>query len=212
MKEDIVLIGGGGHAKVIIDIIRSTDHYNIIGICDNQEGEIEGVPIIGNDKILLELYDKGIRNAFVCIGALGNPKKRWDLYEYVKEIGYILPTLIHTTAYISPSVRIEEGTCVMPGAIINAGVSIGKMAIINTGSIIEHDCRIGDNSHISPGACLCGGVVVGENTHIGAKSVINQGITIGNYIIVGSGSVVVRDIQDSIIVAGNPAKFLKVYR
>lgn len=207
--KDIILIGGGGHAKVIIDVIRSTNQYNIIGICDRYTGELEGIPILGRDEILPKLYDQGIKNAFICVGALGNPQIRWNLYKYLKDIGYSLPVLIHRTAYVASSATIEEGTCIMPGVIINPGVQVGKMAIINTASIIEHDCKVGDNTHISPGACLCGNVRVGANTHVGAKSVINQGMSIGNDVMIGSGSVVINNVDCNDLVVGVPARTKK---
>ena len=208
MREKIVLIGGGGHAKVIIELIKSQKMYDIIGICDNQKSKVLDIPIIGTDEYLPELYQQGVKQAFICIGSIGNPKKRWDLYKNLKKIGYQLPCLIHPSAIVSSRVTLGEGTCVMPGAIINVDTHIGRMGIINTGSIVEHDCQIDDNVHISPGACLCGGVKIGQHTHIGAKAVVNQGITITNHVIVGSGSVVINDVLTQSIIVGNPAHTL----
>lgn len=206
MSKDIVLIGGGGHAKVIIDIIRTSKEYNIIGICDLGDKGIGDIPLLGSDEVLPRVYGQGVSYAFVCIGAINAPDKRWKLYKQLKQIGYTLPVLKHYTAIVSPSAVIEEGTCVMPGAVINADTEIGAMTIINTASIIEHDCKVGSNAHISPGACLCGSVTIGNHTHVGAKSVINPQISIGSYVTIGSGSVVVSDIEDKLKVLGVPAK------
>ena len=114
MKQDIVLIGGGGHAKVIIEMIQESNQYNIIGICDKGTGSVRGIPIIGDDEILPSLYQQGLRNAFICIGAIGNPQKRWQIYEHLKKIGYVLPVIIHPNTSISSSVVINEGTGIMP--------------------------------------------------------------------------------------------------
>lgn len=204
MKEDVVLIGGGGHAKVIIDILRYSPQYNIVGICDRNSEGVEGVPVIGTDEILPDLYTQGVNSAFICIGA--NQKRRWELYQQLKQLGYSLPVLKHPNCIVSKNVQIGEGTCIMPGAIINSGAKLREMVIVNTGSIIEHDCIIGENSHISPRTCLCGGVNVGAHTHIGAGSVVNPAISIGGSVVVGSGSVVIRNVKDEVTVIGVPAK------
>lgn len=209
MKKDIVLIGGGGHAKVIIDIINSMQEYNIVGICDIGSGLVSDIPIIGNDEILENLYSEGVTCAFICIGSLDRPQKRWKLYKQVKNIGYKLPILAHSTAILSPSAVIGEGTCIMPGAIINADTHIGKMCIINTRSVVEHDCLIGDNTHIAPAACLCGNIVIKSETHIGANATVKQGVIIGTNVIVGSGGVVINNIPDGVVVVGSPAKVKK---
>ncbi|QAA31669.1 acetyltransferase [Clostridium manihotivorum] len=206
--KDIVLVGGGGHCKVIIDIIESRKEYNVIGIVDNNQNlkDVLSVPVLGNDNILEELYDKGISNAFVCIGALGNIDIRNKVYNKLKKIGFKIPKLIHKNSYISSNVSIGEGTCVMAGVIINPDSQIGENCIINTGAIIEHDCIVSDNVHVSPGVKVGGGVKISYNTHIGIGSTIIQGVTIGNNVIIGAGSVVVNDFSDNILAFGVPAK------
>ncbi|MGL6173212.1 MAG: acetyltransferase [Cellulosilyticaceae bacterium] len=204
MKKDVVLIGGGGHAKVIIDILRYSSQYNIVGICDKNSEGVEGVPVIGTDEMLPYLHTQGVKEAFICIGA--NQKRRWELYQQLKQLGYSLPVLKHPNCIVAENVQIGEGTCIMPGAIINSGAKIGEMVIVNTGSIIEHDCVIEENSHISPRTCLCGGVSVGAHTHIGAGSVVNPSVSIGKNVVVGSGSVVIDGVRDEVTVIGVPAK------
>lgn len=208
--EKIVLIGGGGHCKVIIDIINSTKKYEIVGICDRVIGSIiNGVEVIGNDDILPQLYKDGVKNSFICIGGIGNPQKRINIQNNLKKIGFNLPSVIHSNAILGSEVYLGEGTCVMAGAIINASAKIGELGIINTGAVIEHDCNIENNVHISPRACLCGGVNVGFNTHIGAGATVNHLVKIGNNVIVGSGSVVTKDIKDRCTVVGVPYKIIK---
>lgn len=208
--EKIVLIGGGGHCKVIIDILRKGNKYEIVGICDRNVGDkIMGVPVIGDDSVLPQLLKSGIKNAFICIGALGNPQKRINIMNNLVELGFKLPTVIHPKAIISEEVLIEDGTCVMAGAVINAGAKIGKLSIINTSSVVEHDCVIEQNVHISPRACICGSVTIRSNTHIGAGSTIIQEIKIGKNSIIGAGAVVIRDIEDNSKAVGVPAKIIK---
>ncbi|MBU5591091.1 acetyltransferase [Clostridium sp. MSJ-4] len=210
MKK-IVLIGAGGHCKVIIDIIKSVDEYEIVGITDKVAKEnILSIPIIGDDSILKKLYDEGVQYAFISIGAIRDMSIRNSIYKKLKDIGFIIPVLIHKTAIVSTYSYIEEGTCIMAGAIVNIGANVGKNCIINTGSIVDHDCKIAQNTHISPNVAIAGGVSIGFNTHIGIGSSVIQGIRIGNNVTVGAGAVVVNDVEDNSIVVGIPAKVVKV--
>lgn len=206
MKK-IVLIGAGGHCKVIIDIIKSKDEYEIIGIIDNNSiGSVFDIPIIGDDSILDSIYMGGVDYAFIAIGAISNINIRNKIYTKLKYIGYKLPILIHKSAIISRFSSIGEGTCVMAGAIVNPGVDIGENCIINTGSVIEHDCKIGDNTHISPNVSIAGGVNIGFNTHIGIGSCVIQNIEIGSNVTVGAGAVVINNINNNVLVVGVPAR------
>lgn len=209
--EKIVLIGGGGHSKAIIDIIRSTNIYEIIGITDKDEKrkDVLGVPIIGSDDDLDEIYKSGVEHAFICIAAIENIDLRMELYYRAKSIGFKFPRLIHRSAIISPYAEVEEGTCVMAGAIINANAKIGSNSIINTGAIIEHDCVLKDNVQICPGVVLAGGVCIQDSAFIGIGSRVIQGITIGQKVIVGAGAVVINDIPDNSVAVGVPARVIK---
>lgn len=209
MKK-IVLIGAGGHCKVIIDIIKSNGDYDIVGITDiNSKGSVLGVPIVGNDDALEKLYNEGVQYAFISLGALYNMSIRKNIFHRLKEIGFTIPVLIHKDAIVSAYAKIEEGTCIMPRAVINAGAFIAENCIINTGAIIEHDCIIEENTHISPGANLAGAVRVGSGTHIGIGSTVIQGLHIGNKVIIGAGAVVINDIKDNVTAVGIPAKIIK---
>lgn len=209
--EKIVLVGGGGHCKVIIDIIKSNNQYEILGITDvtGIGDKILDIPVIGDDSTLHELYNKGVKNAFVCIGAINNIKIRDKIFNKLKSIGFNIPKLIHKEATISNYSKVHDGTCVMAGAVINPGTIIGENCIVNTGAVIEHDCFIGRNTHISPKSCILGGVKVGENSHIGAGSTILQGVSIGDDVVIGSGAIVLKDIENSVTAVGVPAKIIK---
>jgi len=210
MKK-IVLLGAGGHCKVIIDIIRSCSDYEIIGITskDNGKSKVYDIPIIGSDDLLKECRESGVDYAFIALGALADRQIRNKLFNMLKDLGYKIPTLIHKTAIVSKHASIGEGTCVMPGAIINSGVCIGKNCIINSGAVIEHDCVIGDNTHISPNVSIAGGVKIGNDTHLGIGSTVIESLNIGCNVTVGAGSVVVHNIKNNVVAVGIPAKIIK---
>lgn len=210
--EKIVLIGAGGHCKVIIDIIKSTGSFEIYGITDYMKPKGEkflDFPVLGTDDELYNIYNSGIKNAFVCVGSVGNGEARNRIFSLLKSIGFNIPVLIHKSAVVSSYASIGSGTSVMPGAVINSGAVIGENCIINTSSIVEHDCIIGRNSHISPGACIAGGVKVGEGSHVGLGASVIQGVTIGNGVIIGAGAVVIGEIKDNATAVGVPAKIIK---
>lgn len=210
MKK-IVLIGAGGHCKVIIDIIRSKNEYEIVGVTDKNEAtdKVLDIPIIGDDSILRKLHYDGVEYAFVCIGALNNLNLRNIIHNKLKKIGFKFPVLIHKNTIVSEYAHIEAGTCVMPGVVINAGATIKDNCIVNTGAIIEHDCIIGRNTHISPKTSIAGASIIGDNCHIGIGSSIIQCIKIGNNVTIGAGAVVINNIKDNSLAVGVPAKIIK---
>lgn len=210
MKK-IVLIGAGGHCKVIIDIIKSNGDFQIVGVTDKNhtDDKVLDVPILGDDSILEGLYNDGVKFAFICIGALSNLSIRNNIYKKLKSIGFQIPILIHKNAIVSQYSSISDGTCIMAGAIVNPNAEIGENCIINSGAIIEHDCVIGSNTHVSPKACIAGSSIVGSDCHVGLGSSIIQCVKIGNNVTIGAGAVVVNNVQDNVLVVGVPAKVIK---
>ncbi|MGL5963025.1 MAG: acetyltransferase [Fusobacteriaceae bacterium] len=208
MKK-VVIIGAGGHAKVVIDIILQRkkalyEEIEIVGILDDSfsEGEdkkLFGISIIGKLDKISEL-EKSINYVI----AIGNNEIREKISKKFKELNYI--TLIHPRAIIAEEVTIGEGTVVMAGAVINSYTKIGKHNIINTSSIIEHDNNLDDYIHISPNSTLCGGVKVGKSSWIGAGATIIQGVEISNNVLVGAGAVVLRNIEKNLMMIGILAK------
>lgn len=206
--EKIILVGGGGHCKSIIDSINDLKQFEIVGIVDKRYKECLGlgINIIGSDEDLNSLYKSGIKNAFIGVGSIGNPNIRIKLYNLLKNLGYGFPTIIDKTAIVSSSAIIEDGVFVGKGAIINVNAVIEKQCIINSGVIVEHDCKINEFVHLAPGVTLSGGIYIGKRTHIGTNSTIIQNINVGNDVIVGAGSVIVQDIKDGTTVYGNPGR------
>jgi len=180
-KKDLILIGGGGHAKVVIDALKGHSKLSILGILDNNiptGSIILDIKVIGNDSMLEDLYKKGTKKAFISIGSIGCVAVRKKIYKKLKVIGYELPPIIHPKAYVADGVSIEEGSFIGAGAIINPGTKIRRNAIINTGASVDHDCNIGNFVHIAPGSVLGGDVTVSDNVHIGMGAIIVQGVTI----------------------------------
>lgn len=207
--EDIILLGGGGHCKSVIDTINKLGKYNIVGILDIKDKigtKIYNIEIIGTDDELINHYNNGVKNAFISLGSIGDTRVRRKLNDNIKDVGMTLPSIIDPTAIIAENIKIGEGSFVGKGVILNCDSDIGANCIINSGVIVEHDCIIDDYAHIAPGATLSGGVNIGSDSHIGTNSAIIQNIVIGKNTIIGAGSVVVQDISNNKKAYGNPCK------
>lgn len=207
MNNRILLIGGGGHCKSVLDSLITSSNFTDIAIIDTKKNlgkEILNRKIIGTDDDLEKLFEEGYKNAFITVGSIGDTRLRRKLFNMVNRIGFNIPSIIDSSAVVSKNTRIARGIFVGKNAVINAGAIISEGTIINTGTIIEHDCRVDEFAHIAPGAVLCGDVVIEENVHIGARAVIKQQIRIGNDSTIGMGSVVLDDIPPNSIAYGNP--------
>jgi sugar O-acyltransferase (sialic acid O-acetyltransferase NeuD family) len=199
--DSIIVLGAGGHAKVVISTLRAAG-YSIERLLDDDPSR-QGVPVLGVpvSGLLSDIAKFPGCNAVIAIG--DNHHRR----HVAAQCGNVQwATVVHPTAIIDPTAAIGPGTVVFAGAIIQPDTIIGRHAIINTGATIDHDCRIGDYAHIAPGCHLCGNVVVGESTLLGVGSVVIPGKTIGARSVVGAGSVVVKDIPQGIVAAGVPAR------
>ena len=208
-RRKLLLIGGGGHFRSVLDSVLSLGLYGEVGIVDKEDVKILGVSVIGKDQDLPALFQQGWTNAFITVGSVGNTTVRRRLYEMIKKIGFTIPSIVDKTAIIAKGTQIGEGSFVGKNAVVNTGASLGCCSIINSGAIVEHDCSVGDFCHISPGTVLCGQVTVGSDTHIGAGSVVRQQISLGNNVLIGAGSVVLKDIPDGVTAYGNPCREVK---
>ncbi|WP_280671513.1 MULTISPECIES: acetyltransferase [unclassified Dysgonomonas] len=190
------LYGAGGHAKVIIDILKSMN-ISVTSVYDDNLSisEVLGTPVV-HDKVSSPL-----------IISIGNNAIRKKVEEKLQNINY--GKALATSAIISDTALIENGTVVMQGVVIQSSVKIGRHAIINTGATVDHDCIIHDFVHIAPGCNLCGNVEVGEGTFIGAGTVIIPGVKVGKWCVVGAGSVIRKNIPDNVMAVGNPCKIYK---
>lgn len=209
--KNLVLLGGGGHAKSVLTIIKKLFAYRIIGYVDPQNrGELLGIPYLGDDTSLFGIASE--ENLHVAAIGIGNIKLsciRSRLKHFLNSIGLDCPPIQSPTSIVNEEVIIGDATVVMDAAVINSGVSIGECCIINTRSTVEHDCKVGNNVHIAPGALLNGGVSVGDNTLIGSGATVIQGVSICKNCVIGSGAVVVRNILDPGTYLGVPARKVK---
>ena len=208
MKKPLILIGGGGHCKSVIEVAESAG-YSILGIFDRPEEvgkKVLDYEVIGVDDDIPKYVDKA--EFIITVGFIKNPALRIKLYNKVLEAGGKLATLIASTAHVSKYARLGIGTVVMHQAVINAGAVIGDNVIINTFANIEHDAIIGDQCHVSTGAIINGDVKVAASTFVGSQSVINQGVIFSGGVI-GSLSVVNKNTTRRGIYAGCPAKFIR---
>lgn len=204
MTTGVVIIGGGGHAKVVIESLRASgETVAAIVDADPTPRAVLGVPVIGDDLALADLRGQGLSKLFV---AIGDNRLREKLGRKARELGFTLVNAIHTSAVISPTARLGEGVAVMAGVAINADSRIGELAIINTGAIVDHDCDLGAACHLGPAAALAGGVTLGERAFLGVGARAIPGVTIGADAIVGAGGVVVRDLPDAVVAVGVPAR------
>lgn len=210
MNYPVIIIGAGGHARVLIDTLRLLS-IELLGITDmvpRQSGDaILGVPVIGNDDIVSAYAASAIR-LVNGIGSVSVGHHRSEMFERFKNCGYTFADVIHPSATIASDVVLSEGVQIMAGTVLQTGCRIGRNCIINSGAIIEHDCQIGDHVHVAPGAVLSGGVEIGQNAHIGTGATVIQLMRVGLNSLVGAGAVVIRDVPEGAKVAGNPAKEL----
>lgn len=205
-----VILGGGGHARVLIDALQLINQVELYGVLVPDESlwssDIFGVPVLGGDDLLPGLADQGVDSFVVGLGSVGDSRIRQRLFHYGLDQGLDVLSVRHPTAILSPHARLGRGSQFLPGSIVNAGAVIGENVIINSGAIIEHDCQIGDHVHVATGAHLSGTIQVGEGAHIGTGAVVRQGIKIGENAIVGAGAVVVKDVLPDTCVVGVPAR------
>lgn len=206
MKRPLILIGGGGHCKSVIEVAESAG-YEIKGILDmpDEVGKevLPGHKVIGTDDEIPQYVEEC--DFVITVGFIKNPAIRIKLYNKVKAAGGRLATIIASTAYVSKYAELGEGTVIMHHAFVNAGAKIGDNCIINTFVNIEHDAVVGNQCHISTGTMVNGECKIGENCFIGSQSVCANCIEIASDIIVGAGSVVRQSIRMKGIYAGNPA-------
>jgi len=201
-----IIIGGGGHAKVLIDMLQELD-VNIIGYTEINEiyEKILGVPCIGNDD---EIFKYKVEEIYLVngLGSTGDNTYRKMIFEKFTGKGYLFPSIVSITASLSGNIKVGSGVQIMRGVLIQPGVALDDNTIVNTGAVIDHDCIIGKHVHIAPGVTISGGVTIDEMSHIGTGAKIIQGINIGREALVAAGAVVINNVSEKTCVKGVPAK------
>jgi len=204
----MVVVGGGGHTKVLISILRKLKTFDLVGYTDVKDnGTLLDVPFLGSDDNL-----KKVKKELDCcagvigLGAVSVSDKRSQLWNMLIRAGFDLPAVVSPDAIVNDEVFVGEGAVILDGAVINSGSRIGRNCVINTNSTVEHDCDIEDHAHIASGATLGGGVKIGKNSMVGAGATVIQYVTICPECMIGAGAVVITDIMEPGTYVGNPAR------
>jgi sugar O-acyltransferase (sialic acid O-acetyltransferase NeuD family) len=210
----IVILGAGGHARSVIEALR-TGHPELepVACTDPDPGRagtaLDGIPVVGDDDHLAQLLVEGVEGAVLGVGGAGSNDPRRLIYERARAMGFQLPPIAHADATVAATARVGFGTQILAGAIVGAGARIGENVIVNSGAIVEHDCLIGDHVHLATGSALAGAVRVEPGAHVGLAASVLQSVTVGAWSVVGAGAVVIRDVAPREVVVGCPASTLK---
>jgi sugar O-acyltransferase (sialic acid O-acetyltransferase NeuD family) len=213
MTVPVIGLGAGGHAKVVIEILRMDNRYQLVGLLDPKP-ELKGrtvfdLPVLGDDDLLSNLVNDGVRHFFIGLGSVGDVSLRRQLYDIALARGMRPVSAVHPRSTISRSATLTVGVTIMAGAVINACAFLGANVIVNSGAIVEHDCVLSDHVHVATGARLASTVSVGEGSHIGVGASVCQCVQIGRNSIVGAGAVVISDVPNDVVVVGVPARILR---
>ncbi len=199
----IVILGAGGHARVVIDTLREGRRdLHLLGIVDDGErppADVLGVPILGDSRRLMELRERGVTLAALGVGAVTHNALRAELFQRLRRQGFHQPNLIHPRAVVEPSAHLGEGNQIFAGAVVSSAVRLGDGCIVNSGAVVSHDCVLGDHVHVTPGAVLAGGVSIGDRTVVGMASTVYLGVTVGRDVVLTNGSHVFHDVADETV-------------
>lgn len=211
MSLPVIILGGGGHAKVLIEALRASG-VTILGITDadtaKRNTSVMGIRILGDDA---EVEHHAPESVLLVngLGSIERPTARAAIFDAFVARGYSFATVVHPSAVVASDVRMDQGVQIMAGAVIQPGCTIGANTIVNTNVTVDHDCNLAGHVHLAPGTVLSGGVTVGEATHVGAGTTVIQGVRLGARVLIGAGSLVTQDIPDGVTAYGTPAKVVK---
>jgi UDP-perosamine 4-acetyltransferase len=207
---DVVIVGAGGHGKVVLDILRGGGAYRVAGYLDADttlaHTEVGGVPVLGQVNLLPKLRHQKIRAAII---AIGDNRVRASYAKLVAAAGLEMISAIHPAASVSPTAQIGTNTVIAAGALVCTEVKLGDSVIVNTGAVIDHECEVGEASHICPGVVLAGRVRVGEGAFVGLGARVLPCLSIGEHAVIGAGATVIRDVPAGATVVGTPARLLR---
>jgi UDP-perosamine 4-acetyltransferase len=197
----LLVIGAGGHAKVVIDAARAAG-FNVVAAVGNADGvrAVLGVPV---------LPDAEGTQADCFIVAVGDNRERATLFAEYASRGLAPHTVIHPSATIAPSATVGDGAFLAAGVVVNPDAVIGANVILNTGCTVDHDCTIGEHAHVGPGANLCGSVTIGEGTLVGVGASAMPGVSVGAWTVIGAGATVTGDLPAASVCVGTPARPMK---
>jgi UDP-perosamine 4-acetyltransferase len=206
----VVIIGAGGHGKVVLDILRAAGRYEPIGFVDADTRlagtTVGGLPVLGPTNVLPRLIQQRVRHAII---AIGDNRTRHRYMTLLEAEGFALASAIHPTAFVSPTATLGRNVAVGPHASVITEARIGDGTIVNTGAIVEHECEVREAVHVAPGAVLAGRVRVGAFAFVGIGAQVIQCMAVGEGATVGAGAVVIADVSPGATVVGVPARVVK---
>lgn len=206
---DVLIVGAGGHGRVVLDILRFGKMHRVIGFLDADDSlagtEVSGVPVLGHPQHLLKLRGK----ARGAIAAVGDNRARVSYAAHLAAAGLELIQAVHPSAVVSTTAKIGQNTVICANAVIGADAQVGPSVIINTSAVVDHECVVGEGAHIAPGALLAGRVTVEGGAFVGLGSRVIQCLKVGGNAVVGAGAVVIRDVAPGSTVVGVPARIIR---
>ena len=195
----VIIYGGGGLSKMIIESVRVLGVYQIVGIIDDsmEKGtDVIGSPVLGGAEVLPELFQQGVRIAVNSVGGIGDYKVRLKVFHTLADVGFICPPIVHPTAHVDPSARLEAGVLVLAQSYVSGNARVGMGTLINNSVVISHDCVAGVCTNFSPGAMIAGDAVIGDFSQVGMNATVNIGVRIGRECLIGNGATVKKDVPD----------------
>jgi sugar O-acyltransferase (sialic acid O-acetyltransferase NeuD family) len=204
---DVVLIGAGGHGRVVLDILRAAEVYRPVGFLDADPQltgqKVDGLPVLGQ----LNLKAQKVKGVIISIGD-NHPRRQY--FRKISDQGFDIVNAIHPSSHISASAQLGRNVVVAAGAVISTAARIGHSVIVNTSAVVDHECRVGEAVHVCPSATLAGRVTVGDETFIGMGCNIIQCLKIGSHAVIGAGAVILEDVADGATVVGVPGRVVKI--
>jgi UDP-perosamine 4-acetyltransferase len=198
-----IVVGGGGHARVLVDAVEDMQEIELVGFVSANKGELlYGYPCLGSDEVLPMIYESGISHALL---AIGDNRGRKSAMAALKRHGFTLINVISRGAQVSKYAQIGTGVAILPGGIVNANAKLSDAVIVNTNASVDHDCILGECVHVGPGASVAGGVRLDDGVFLGAGSSIVPRVSIGAWTVVGAGAVVISDLPANVVAVGVPA-------
>lgn len=202
-SSSVIVYGGGGHAKVLLDLLAAIGGYRVAGVVDDHlepGSRLLGCPVLGGKDVLSGLVDDGVSMAVNGVGGVGRPQARRDVFDRLAEAGFTCPTVAHPRALVERSAFVEDGVQIMAQAYVGSATRIGFGSLINTAAVVNHDCILGRHVGISPGALLAGNVTVGDGASVGMGATVNIGVVIGEGARIGNSAVVKSDVAPGAVV------------
>ena len=202
-ENDLIVFGGGGHGRALIEVIRAMGIYRVVGVVDDHllpSSVVLDVPVLGPASILPQIYTAGVHLAVNGVGGIGNPHSRWDVFMQLEQQGFNFPVIIHPSACIEPSAQLADGVQIFQFAYVGTEAMIGKGTVINIHAVVPHDSHVGVCANFSPGALLAGTVSIGDFTQVGMGATVNLNLKIGKHVRIGNNATVKADVPEGTVV------------